>query len=155
MRSTFKLLLAVLLWLPTLVSAQPGFDDMPEVKVSAKLSGSAFVPGQRAFVVVVLDHGPELHSWPSIDQDVLPPELAEFAIRTEVSLVDVPEWLSVGPVQWPEPKPAEVPDITGTGSMEALTYKDRAIVYVPMLLAADAPIGEHEIRVSVGLQACD
>ncbi|MFI4871445.1 MAG: protein-disulfide reductase DsbD family protein [Phycisphaerales bacterium JB061] len=155
MRSTFKLLLAALLWLPMLASAQPNFDDMPEVKVSAKLSGAEFVPGQRGFVAVVLDHGPELHSWPSLEQDVLPPELAEFAIRTEVSVEGAPDWLSVGPVQWPEPLPAEVPNITGTGSMEALTYKDRALVYVPILLSEDAPLGEHEIRVSIGLQACD
>ncbi|MFI4892921.1 MAG: protein-disulfide reductase DsbD family protein [Phycisphaerales bacterium JB058] len=155
MRSTFKLLLAALLWLPMLASAQPNFDDMPEVKVSAKLSGAEFVPGQRGFVTVVLDHGPELHSWPSLEQDVLPPELAEFAIRTEVSVEGAPDWLSVGPVQWPEPLPAEVPNITGTGSMEALTYKDRALVYVPILLSEDAPLGEHEIRVSIGLQACD
>jgi len=156
MRSVFKhMLVALLMVLPLSAAAQPNFDDMPEVKVSAKLSGVQFVPGQRAFVVVVLDHGPELHSWPSADQDVLPPELAEFAIRTEVGIEDAPAWLSVGPVQWPEPLPAEVPNVTGTGSMEALTYKDRALVYVPMLIADDAPLGEHEIRVVVGLQACD
>jgi len=156
MKTTLRtLLLLMLLLFSGLVQAQPGLDDMPEVKISAKLSGASFVPGQRAFVVVVLDHGDELHSWPSAAQDVLPPELAEFAIRTEVSVPGAPAWLGVGPVQWPEPKPAMVPNVTGVGTVEALTYKGRALVYVPLLIADDAPIGEHEIKVDVGLQACD
>ncbi len=155
MKSMLNLLLLVLLMLPASVLGQPGLDDMPEVEISAKLSGTQFVPGQRGFVVVVLDHGPELHSWPSLAQDVLPPELAEFAIRTDVGIEKAPTWLGTGPVQWPEPKPALVPNVSGTGSMEALIYKERALVYVPFLIARDAPIGAHEIRVSVGLQACD
>ncbi len=155
MNATLKLLLFVLLLLPASALGQPGLDDIPEVKISAKLSGTSFVPGQRAFVVVVLDHGDELHSWPSAAQDVLPPELAEFAIRSEVSVLDAPAWLGVGQVQWPEPKPAQVPNVTGVGSVEALTYKGRALVYVPLLIAQDAPLGAHEIKVDVGLQACD
>lgn len=150
-----RILLFVALLLPLPAMAQPGLDNAPEVKISAKLSGEGFVPGQRAFVVVVLDHGRELHSWPSLDQDVLPPELAEFAIRTEVSLLDLPAWLRAGPVQWPEPKPALVPNVLGTGSTEALTYKGRALVYVPVLIAPEAPLGEHTVRAAVEIQACD
>lgn len=136
---------------------QPNFDDIPEVTVSAKASGETFVPGQRGFLVVVLDHGHELHSWPSVDQDVLPPEIAEFAIRTEVQIENMLEFITVGPIQWPEPRPAQVPDVTGSGSgsVEALTYKDRAVVYLPFLVAGDAPVGEVELEVAVLLQACD
>lgn len=160
MKPISKILIAVLCWLPMLAWAQPNFDDIPEVKVSAKLSGSEFVPGQRAFALVVLDHGPELHSWPSIEQDVLPPEIEALTdasgTRTEVGVVDAPAWLSVGPVQWPEPKVTKVPNLsTGVGTVDAPTYKERAIVYVPLRIADDAPVGEHEIRVRAWLQACD
>ena len=160
MRSTFKLFLVVLLWVPAIVSAQPNFGEMPEVKVSAKLSGNEVVPGQRAFVVVVLDHGDELHSWPSAAQDVLPPEIDELTTnsgtRTDIGFVEVPEWLTVGPVQWPEPKVADVPNIsTGVGTVEAPTYKGRAIAYIPVVIAENAPLGEHAVRVRAWLQACD
>ena len=137
---------------PVRAEAQP---DFPEVKVSAKLSGSVFTPGQRIFAVAVLDHGKDLHSWPSADQDVLPPELAEFAIRTAITLRGAPEWLSVGPVQWPEPRPALVPNVTGGGTTEALTYKGRALAYIPILIASDAPLGEHTLTLDISLQACD
>jgi thiol:disulfide interchange protein len=154
---TFGMMLIGLWALVMPAFGQPSFDDLPEVTVSAKASGDTFVSGQRGFVVVVLDHGHELHSWPSIDQDVLPPEIAEFAIRTKVRIENLPEFITVGPVQWPDPKPALVPDVTGSGegSVEALTYKDRAVLYLPFLVAMDAPIGEVGLKVVVELQACD
>ncbi|PHQ79473.1 MAG: hypothetical protein COB69_07925 [Phycisphaera sp.] len=132
---------------------QPNFGDVPEVAISAKASGTTFVPGQRGFLVVVLDHGDELHSWPSAEQDVLPPEIAEFAIRAQVRVEELPEFIALGPVQWPEPKPAIVPGVDGP--MEALTYKGRAVAYVPFLVADDAPVGDVELKVVVELQACD
>ncbi len=154
---TIGMMLIGLFLLALPASAQPNFDDIPEVTVSAKASGETFVPGQRGFLVVVLDHGPVLHSWPSAEQDVLPPEIAEFAIRTQVRLENQPAFITTGPIQWPEPKPAKVPDVTGSGagSVEALTYKGRAVVYVPFLVADDAPIGDAELKVIVELQACD
>ena len=161
MKTTLHTLLSlILLLLPVSSMAQPGLDNIPEVKISAKLSGTSFVPGQRAFVVVVLDHGDELHSWPSIEQDVLPPEIEALTdasgTRTEVGVVDAPAWLSIGPVQWPEPKLAKVPNLsTGVGTVDAPTYKDRTLVYLPLLISDDAPLGEHEIRIRAWLQACD
>lgn len=155
MNLLIRTLALFLLLLPLAAGAQPWGQDVPEVRISAKLSGTQLVPGQRAFAVIVLDHGPDLHSWPSLDQDVLPPELAEFAIRTDAELLAPPAWLTAGPVQWPEPKPALVPSVTGTGTAEALTYKDRALVYIPLRLASDAPLGEHTLSLAVALQACD
>lgn len=135
-----------------------GFEDIPEVQVLAKASGDTFVPGQRGFIVVVLDHGEELHSWPSIEQDVLDPAIAEFAIRTEIAVVDAPDYVTFGPVQWPEPKPAPVPNVSADGpdTVEALTYKGRALAYVPFIVSQDAPVGEGiDLKVVVDLQACD
>lgn len=152
------LLLMTALWSAAGHAAgQVGFGDFPEVEISAKLSGEAFTPGQRGFVVVVMDHGEELHSWPSAEQDVLSPELAEFAIRAEIGIVEALDLLDFGPVQWPEPKPAMVPDVSGAGgAVEALTYKGRALAFVPFVVSEDAPVGGSvEVPLEVSLQACD
>ncbi|MEM8758340.1 MAG: hypothetical protein AAGF47_11225, partial [Planctomycetota bacterium] len=155
---TCGLLLAV----ATLIGAQtarsqPGFGDVPTVDVSAAASAVQVAPGGQVAVAVVLDHGDVLHSWPSADQDVLPAEIAEFAIRTAIELEQA-EWVAaVGPVQWPEPKLAPVPNIAGTGppTVEVLTYKGRAIAYVPVLIADDAAEGVVTLPILVQLQACD
>lgn len=162
MRTLMMVLIGMLAWAVP-ASAQVskgdpfgGFDDTPVVAVSAKVSGDAFVPGQRGFLVVVLDHGEELHSWPSADQDVLKPQNDEFALRTEIGVLDAPEFLTFGPVQWPEPALAKVPDVTGAElSIEDYTYKGRALAYVPFIVSGDAPVGDVSLPVSVFLQACD
>ncbi|GAB5495683.1 MAG: hypothetical protein Phyf2KO_07630 [Phycisphaerales bacterium] len=133
-----------------------GFAETPVVAISAKVSGDAFVPGQRGFLVVVLDHGDELHSWPSVEQDVLKPQNDEFALRTEIGVQDGPEFLTFGPVQWPEPALAKVPDVTGESvSTDDYTYKGRALAYVPFIVSQDAPEASVSLSVSVFLQACD
>ncbi len=139
-------------------SGQFGFDDVPQVEVSAVASAAEVAPGGQAVIAVILDHGDALHSWPAAVQDVLPPEIAEFAIRAEVVVEGEVGGLGVvGPVQWPEPKPAMVPNVTGVGpaTVEVPTYKGRAIAYVPLLIAEDAPEGELRVPLSVSLQACD
>lgn len=138
-------------------SAQFGRDAVPQVDVSAKLASVEAAPGGQLVLAVVMDHGDDLHSWPSADQDVLPPDIAEFAIRTAISVGDA-DWIAaVGPVQWPEPKPAPVPNLSGQGppTVEVPTYKGRAIAYIPLLVAQDAAEGATELVVTVELQACD
>jgi thiol:disulfide interchange protein len=134
-----------------------GFGEVPQVEVSAIVDRAEVEPGGQAVIAVVMDHGEVLHSWPAAVQDVLPPEIAAFAIRAEVALGEVAVVGVVGPVQWPEPKLAPVPNVSGEGpaTVEVPTYKGRAIAYVPLLIAADAAEGEYVVPVSVQLQACD
>ena len=136
---------------------QVGFGDAPTVDVQVKASAQQYAPGQRAFLVVVLDHGEDLHSWPSADQDVLAPEIEEFAIRTEIRVSNIPEGVAVGPIQWPEPQISKVPNVTGVGpeSVDSMTYRGRALAYIPLMIGRNTPLGEHEITVDVTLQACD
>lgn len=131
--------------------------EVPQVEISAKASAVEVAPGGQVVIAVVMDHGEELHSWPAAVQDVLPPEIAEFAIRAEISVGGVEGLGAVGAVQWPEPKLAPVPNVAGDGppTVEVPTYKGRAIAYVPVLIADDAAEGELVLAVSVGLQACD
>ncbi|MEO1584006.1 MAG: thioredoxin family protein [Planctomycetota bacterium] len=146
----------------TLTAASPasgqiaGF-DAPEVAISAKASALQVSPGGQVAIAVVLDHGETLHSWPAADDVDLGPDF-EFAILTEIGLGDVPSGVdAVGPVQWPEAKPARVANPAGgdPATVEALTYKGRAIAFIPVLISEDAAEGELVLPVSVTLQACD
>ncbi|MEO1717383.1 MAG: cytochrome c biogenesis protein CcdA, partial [Planctomycetota bacterium] len=135
-----------------------GFGDVPQVEVSAVASAAEVAPGGQVAIAVVMDHGETLHSWPAVSEpEILPPEIAAFAIRAEIVLGDVAGVSGVGEVQWPEPKLAKVPNVSGEGpaTVEVLTYKGRAIAYVPVLIADDAAEGELVLPISVSLQACD
>jgi thiol:disulfide interchange protein DsbD len=142
---------------PASAAAQLGLDSNPTVAVTAKASVAEIAPGGQLAVAVILDHGSSLHSWPSEAQDVLPEEFS-FAIRTSVDLVERPSAVAgVGPAQWPEPHPAAVANITGEGppTVEVLTYTGRVIVYLPLLIAENAPVGTLTLPIAVRLQACD
>lgn len=137
--------------------------DTP-VKISAFVLRPQVAPDGESVIAVVLDHAEGYHSWPSIEQNVLPEAIAEFAIRTEIGFKDAdgktlprPKWLaSFGPVQWPEPKPAKVADVTtGKGTIDVPTYGGRAIAYVPIVIAPDAPAGKHTLEFAVSYQACN
>jgi len=147
---------ALLLVAPlAIASAQPGGD---EVRVSATPSEDRVAPGGQLVIAVVLDHDDHFHTWPSADQDVLPPEVAEVTqFRTAIDVQEQPDAVSlVGHIQWPEPTPASVPDLTGLGgSIEVPVYQGRAIAYVPILIAEDATPGKHEMALEVTYQACD
>ena len=135
------------------------FDDEPvePVAVSAMVDRAAVAPGETVVIGVLLDHEDHYHSWPSLAQDVLPPEIAEFAIRTDVRVVsDLERWGSVAGIQWPEPSPAEVPDLVDfEGTVSVPTYSGRAMVYMPIQIAPDAEPGQRQVDVMVDYQACD
>ncbi|MFG0286201.1 MAG: protein-disulfide reductase DsbD domain-containing protein [Phycisphaerales bacterium JB039] len=136
---------------------RPAAAQPDPVAVSAQASAGQVAPGGRLVIAVILDHEPHYHTWPSAAQDVLPAEIAEFAIRTEIGLAETPGWIdAVGPVQWPTPSPAPVPNlVTGEGTMEVPTYQGRAVAYLPILIADSAPAGDVSLNVKVGYQACD
>jgi len=140
-----------------------------EVTASAEAAHAKVTPGERTVIAVILDHEPGFHSWPSEDQDVLPPEIAAFAKRTRVVIGDLagadvqelnvgtlPNQVSgLGKTQWPEPHLAPVPDFTGENpTVDVLTYSDQAIIYIPIAIAQEAE-GSFSLPVTVYYQACD
>ena len=128
--------------------------DRAEVIVEAYALTEHVAPGGELVVAIVLDHAPGWHTWPSADQDVLPPEVAGFALRTRASIADDrPAWLhAVGPVQWPEP--AEVVNPLGDPPT-VRSYKGRAVAFLPALLREDAELGTRTLPIEVFYQACD
>jgi len=145
-------LLALLAWAAPL-AAQPA--DV--VSVWAQPVRERVLPADQLVVAVVLDHDDHWHTWPSADQDVLPESVASFAIRTAVTVTDQPAQVStVGPIQWPEPAPAPVPDLAGgQGTIDVPTYQGRAVAYLPLLIAQDAEPGPATLGLTVSYQACD
>jgi thiol:disulfide interchange protein DsbD len=131
-------------------------DESPEVTLEAIPSRDRVRPGDQLTVAVVMRFKEGWKAWPAAEQDVLPDEFAQFAIRTTAGLAETPEWIeAVGRVQWPEPKLSKVPNLTGAGTVEVPTYAGTAVAYLPLLVAADAALGERSLTVEVGYQACD
>lgn len=162
---------AALAWLalsPSAIARQGGFTsplaapssaaaaDQP-VTVTAHPRHAIIERGGHLAVAIVLDHAGHFHTWPSADQDVLPEDVAEFAIRTAIEPTEKPAWVErIAAIQWPTPSLARVADPTGeSDTIELMTYQDRAIAYVPIVVAPDAPLGPQKITFTVGYQACD
>lgn len=138
----------------TKASASQG--DSERVRVSLQLSTRQVSAGGRFAAAITLDFDKGWHAWPALEQDVLPPEIAEFAIRTSVELEDVSGVLRGGATQWPAPSPAPVPDINNPGkSVEVPLYKDRAVVFFPLQAEANGKPGPRVLRFRVEYQACD
>ncbi len=137
----------------------PGTVGLPTrspVEISAQIWPQRLAPGSRAIIAVTLDHDAGFHTWPPAGMDVLPPEIAEFAIRTAIEIEDPASWIAAGAVQWPELHDAQVPDLLNPGRTKtALTFSGRAVVYLPVTIAEDAPPGEHTISVITSWQACN
>lgn len=152
-------LLALLLGLfaPAAAAQPSGFGGSVSVSATAWWSARQADEGPLvAFVAVTLDHAPGLHSWPSADQDVLPADVASFAIRTEVLLQPTPGVVGTGAIQWPNPKPYPVPDPSGMGDpIEVPVYSGRAIAFVPVLIDREAAGEARSLDFVVRYQACD
>lgn len=141
------------------LSAQPSGIEETSVPLSAQAWWAPTQPAEGplvALVAVVMDHPKGLKSWPSADQDVLPPDIAGFAIRTEVSVKPIGGVLAAGDIQWPTPKPYPVPDVTGSGgTIEVPVYTGRAVIYVPLFIDRATADRARTVELVVGFQACD
>lgn len=147
------------LWaLPAAVSSARAQVENPgggAVSVRAVFQKSVVHPGDPVALAVVMDHQTGFHSWPA--QDVLPPEVASFAIRTQIGVaLPLPAWVEkFDGVQYPEPHPAKVANPSGAGTIDAPLYSGRAIGYVRIVIAPNAPPGVQTITVTVSYQACN
>lgn len=128
-----------------------------EVKVSGAAQFKQVPRGSVVPVMVILDHARGWHSWPAAEHHDLGEDFRNM-IRTEVRLdSSVTPWASQEhATQWPELYTAMVADPTGASEpVEASTYSGRAIIYVPVTIGGDAPLGEQVIGVTGTYQACD
>ncbi len=127
---------------------------VPEVVVRALLPRTHVYAGEQFPLAVVLEHAEGFHTWPQ--QDVLPQDVAEFAIRTHIEAKASPGLkATLGRVQYPEHHPAPVANPTGDGTIEVAAYSGVAVAFVPVSLAADAAPGAGEVSLNVKYQACN
>jgi len=159
MMSFWALLAAMLGILASHTHAQPmGFED-----TAASVSAEAWWSPRQAddgplvaLVALTMDHPPGLKSWPSAEQNVLPENIAVFAIYTEIALKTNEAVLRAGGIQWPEPKPYPVPDPSGMGgSIEVPVFTGRVTAFVPVLIDREAAQEGRTLELVVSYQLCD
>lgn len=109
---------------------------------------SAHASGQRVLAVVLdIEAGYKVNA----DAARIPAE-ASFLIPTSVQ-VSGSDAAAAGAIQWPELH--FVPGAVAGIEADLPVFDGRAVVYVPVTLAADAEPGELPLRVAVEVQACD
>jgi thiol:disulfide interchange protein DsbD len=127
------------------------------VTVTATPERAQVTSGDRLAVAVVMQFKDGYHAWPAEAQHALTPEIAEFAVHTDIVAGDLPPAVSaVGDVQWPTPHEVTVADPTGAqATVQTKAYTGRAVFYVPVAIAADAAAGPVTLEFTVSYQVCD
>lgn len=140
------------------MAAQP--DDpmgeaIPAVSVAMIPQRGQVERGDVVAFAITLDHAPGFHTWPN--EPVLPPEfrgLSPIATTVEIPTPLPAAVASIEEVIWPKPSPVPVSSPTG-GTVDILSFHERAVVIVVARIRADAPLGRFEFSAVVGYQACD
>ena len=131
-------------------------DDAEPVTVSVVSSRLSVPAGGEVVIAVVLDHSGDWHTWPSEEQNVLPENIAEFAIHTSIEIGAV-EGVRFGRTQWPTPKTAAVANPEGyPPTVEVPLFAGKAVAFVPVRLDEGLRAGTKlTLPVRVSYQACD
>lgn len=115
--------------------------------------------GAQQTIAVVMDHAPGFHSWPNTAQLVIPEWLGDgfFPIETRVDSFETSPGLTVHEtgILWPAPEAVPVDYLNAGTKQDLLSFKGRAVILVPVNVAADAPLGEARVGFKLTYQSCD
>ncbi len=131
-------------------------DSRDQVDVSVVAQRAQVTPGQDTAIAVIFDHQPGWHI--HTHAPVVPPELGSPSdyVATDI-VIDAPENGSLIArtkwIQWPEAHDVEVA-FGGTPVLYGV-YEGKAVAFVPVHVAADAPLGSATLSVHPVFQACD
>lgn len=155
MNRVMGLILAAAVLLGALVA--PAMAQPQVVTVTAAPERAQVTAGDRLAVAVVMQFKDGYHAWPAEAQHALTPEIAEFAVHTDIVAGELPPAVSaVGDVQWPTPHDVTVADPTGAQpTVQTKAYTGRAVFYVPVAIAPDAAAGPVTLGFTVSYQVCD
>lgn len=154
-------LLAALV-LPVSALAQGAGGDSP-VKVRVVPRHDKVAQGGQLVVAIEMDMGTEYHAWPAKSVQ-LPPNVDEFAIRTELSLPKdkddkpvFPTWIArFDGVQYPVAKVGKAPDPSGEKpTIEVPLYAGKAAFFARLNVKPDATAGEQTINLRLAFQVCN
>ncbi|MFW6058635.1 MAG: thioredoxin family protein [Phycisphaeraceae bacterium] len=146
-------LLALVMLSPA--TAQP-MDSSARVETGIVPARERVAPGGMVPVAVVFDHQENWHIHTHDPQ--VPPELGDpsFYIATAIE-AEAGDAVALQPriehIQWPEAKVIEVAFVGEP--VDYAVYAGRAVAYLPVTVAADAPPGEVSLEVRLTYQACD
>ncbi len=122
-------------------------DEGPEVRVEFKTSLDRVAPGDQVGLVIILDHTQGWHSQARAEEITV-----EGLIPTSVMLQA--RNAVIGPVQWP--RSHELMFDVGNGPEPIRVYEDRARIFVPAIIPAEAIVGSSaEFDVTLTFQVCD
>ena len=131
-------------------------DSRDQVEVRVVQQRTQVAPGQDTAIAVIFDHNPGWHI--HTNAPLVPPELGDAAsyIATQI-IIDTPAHSPIvafmDNIQWPQTHDVEVA-YGGTPVLYGV-WEKKAIAFVPIHIAADAPLGELTIDVRTVFQACD
>jgi len=149
---------AVLLAAFSISSAHAQFGQEP-VTVTGEVNAAQVRPGDQIAIAVVIEYAPEFHSWPAeVQADKVEKKwrdfIAEYDTWTAIS-TGSPDGFQIGPVQWPDLHSARAPDPITFEPADTLALSGRAVVYVPVLVAPDATLGNTTLTATLSFQACN
>jgi thiol:disulfide interchange protein DsbD len=159
MKSLKTLFLALLcLFMATTSFAQPGLfrDSRDKVAVTVEVAPITVTPGGDAILAVILQH--EEH-WHSHTNDPQVPEALgdpEDYIATSLHFElpeDSPIEIHEGYTQWPEIIQVEVGFLGEP--VDYGVFHGKAVIYIPITISIDAPVGETSFIVRPVFQTCD
>ena len=158
MRTPFTLLTALLVTLAAILSlTSPAFaqGDGPAVQVRVVGQKDTARPGDQIVFAVELAHTDGYHTWPSVETS-LPGDVDALAIRTEFVILNAPSWAKLDGIQFPPTHVDKVANPDGSGQpLEVPLFSGRAVGFLRVQIAPDAPLGPQTIDVGVNFQACD
>ena len=131
------------------------YDSRDRVRVEAIADTERAVPGEDIILAVIFQHDPGWHI--HTNDPVVPPELGEPSdyIKTQLFFEPLDGPIRAHPrfTQWPEPHEIKVA-FTGNPVTYAV-FEGRAVAYVPVTIAPDAPLGQATLTVKPVFQVCD
>ncbi|MCA9296780.1 MAG: thioredoxin family protein [Phycisphaerales bacterium] len=114
------------------------------------------VAGGRLPVAVILDLKPGWHIWTNDRPLDSPMIIWDGATLTEIT-AKIDDAAGIKPffdrIIWPEAHPYRTD--FGDGMSTYGVFEERAVMYLPVLIDADAPVGETSFEIMIDFQACD
>ncbi len=116
------------------------------VTVTPTASHTGAAPGGQLILAVTFDIAPGYHIQPNQPH-------TDWQIPTTVELIDLPEGIYAGDIQWPPLHPALYD--AGNGPEPFDFFIGKATVFIKLSVSADTPHGQYPFTIKTLHQACD
>lgn len=147
------LLAAFLSSIAALLTPAAALAQSENVSLTIESSRTTVVPGDRFPIAIVFDHQPGWHS--HTNDPVVPKEWGDLDLIPTTLQTQLPDGFTAGKIQWPQVHTVKV-DLAGSGRpVNYGVFEGKAILFVPISVAADAKPGPATLKFVADFQACD